>query len=165
MVHGFEGVNLSSRSTDGRSYGSPEWVFSVVKSITMAFKFENLLVWKLSVRLSGEIHELTATFPADERYVLSSQIRRAADSIALNIAEGSTGQTDREFARFLGIAVRSGIEVICCLHPGRERHIIPEKSFSDLYQKTTTVIKMVQALRKKIYPPTPETRTSRRRAE
>ena len=45
-------------------------------------------------------------------YVLTSQIKRAADSIALNIAEGSTGQSNPEFAKFLGYAIRSGIEVV-----------------------------------------------------
>ncbi len=76
----------------------------------MAFKFEKLKVWQKSLDLSGEIHELTLSFPKEELYVLTSQIKRATDSIALNIAEGSTGQSNKEFNRFLGIALRSGIE-------------------------------------------------------
>jgi four helix bundle protein len=55
---------------------------------------------------------------------LSPQIRRAADSIALNIAEGSTGQSNAEFKRFLGISLRSAIEVIACLHLGKKRNVI-----------------------------------------
>jgi len=56
----------------------------------MAFKFERLIVWQKALELSARIHDLTRTFPKDELYVLTSQIKRAADSIALNIAEGST---------------------------------------------------------------------------
>jgi four helix bundle protein len=49
----------------------------------MAFKFENLKVWQSAVELSGQISELTDTFPKKELYVLTSQIQRASDSIAL----------------------------------------------------------------------------------
>jgi four helix bundle protein len=56
----------------------------------MAFKFEGLRVWEKAVDLSGEVSELVKTFPRDELYVLTSQIKRACDSISLNIAEGST---------------------------------------------------------------------------
>lgn len=83
----------------------------------MAFKFENLKVWQRAIDLSGEIYELTESFPKKELYVLTSQIQRASDSIALNIAEGSTGQTNPEFKRFLAIALRSAIEVVCLFTP------------------------------------------------
>lgn len=55
----------------------------------MAFKFENLIVWQKAVDFTTSIHELTKRFPKDELYVLTTQIKKAADSIALNIAEGS----------------------------------------------------------------------------
>jgi four helix bundle protein len=113
----------------------------------MAFKFENLKVWQRAVDLSGDIDELTRGFPKEELYVLTSQIKRASDSIALNIAEGSTGQTDKEFNRFLGIALRSGIEVVTCLYIGRRRKIITNDDFSRFYSELTELIKMIQALR------------------
>tara|TARA_R110000796_G_scaffold77584_1_gene173079 strand:+ start:16861 stop:17220 length:360 start_codon:yes stop_codon:yes gene_type:complete len=113
----------------------------------MAFKFENLKVWQRAIELSGLIHELTLSFPKDELYVLSSQIKRAADSVSLNIAEGSTGQTDKEFNRFLGFALRSGIEVISCLYVGRRRGIVSQEQFKMLYDELTEIIKMIQALR------------------
>lgn len=87
----------------------------------MAFKFENLRVWDLAIELTLEINELVKTFPVEERYVLAQQMQRAADSVALNIAEGSTGQSNAEFKRFLGFSVRSGIEVVSCLYIGRKR--------------------------------------------
>ena len=113
----------------------------------MAFKFENLKVWQKSVDLSVHVHELTRTFPKEELYVLTSQIKRAADSVFLNIAEGSTGQSDKEFNRFLGIALRSGIEVIGCLYLGRKRNLISGEAFEKFYLEITEIIKMVQALR------------------
>lgn len=80
----------------------------------MAFKFEDLRVWDLSINLSAEVSELVKIFPQEERFVLSSQMQRAADSVALNIAEGSTGQSNAEFKKFLGYAIRSTIEVVSC---------------------------------------------------
>ncbi len=85
----------------------------------MAFKFEKLKVWQKALDLTDEIDKLTKTFPKDEVYSLNSQIKRAADSISLNIAEGSTGQSNAEFTRFLRYALRSNIEVVACLHIGK----------------------------------------------
>lgn len=116
----------------------------------MAFKFEKLKVWEKAVDLPGEVSDLVKTFPKEERYVLSSQIQRSADSISLNIAEGSTGQTDAEFKRFLGIAIRSGIEVVGCLYLGKKRNLIDVNQFDHFYQLLTDLIKGIQALRNSI---------------
>ncbi len=116
----------------------------------MAFKFEKLKVWEKAVDLSGEVSDLVKTFPKEERYVLSSQIQRAADSISLNIAEGSTGQTDAEFKRFLGIAIRSGTEVVGCLYLGKKRNLIDVDLFNHFYELLTDLIKGIQALRNSI---------------
>lgn len=66
----------------------------------MPFKFEKLLVWQKAVELSATVHEIAKKFPREEIYILSAQIKRAADSVSLNIAEGSTGQSTAEFKRF-----------------------------------------------------------------
>ncbi len=66
----------------------------------MAFKFEKLEVWQLALELANNIHLLTRNFPKEEMFSLTSQIKRAADSVSLNIAEGSTGQSDAEQLRF-----------------------------------------------------------------
>ena len=81
----------------------------------MAFKFQNLKVWQKSMILANDIHYLALRFPKDEAYVLNPQIRRAANSITLNIAEGSTGQSNKEFVRFLRYSLRSTIETVGCL--------------------------------------------------
>lgn len=116
----------------------------------MAFKFEELRVWELSINLATEINRLVKTFPSEERFVLASQIQRAADSVALNIAEGSTGQSNAEFKKFLGYSNRSAIEVVCCLHLGRRRNIISDESFSNLYSSYEVLIVKIQALRNSI---------------
>ena len=113
----------------------------------MAFKFEKLKVWNKAIELSWHVHELTRTFPREELYVLTAQMKRAADSIALNIAEGSTGQSNREFKQFAGIAVRSAIEVVSCLYLGKRRSLIGEERFQFLYGELSVLIKMLQALR------------------
>lgn len=116
----------------------------------MAFKFEDLKVWQRAITFSGEVHELTRGFPKEEQYILTSQIKRAADSIALNIAEGSTGATNKQFSSFLGIAIRSGIEVVSCLYTGKERKLITEGDFRKYYNEVSVIIRMTQALRKSI---------------
>lgn len=113
----------------------------------MALNFENLRVWQKSLALSNKVDGLTKTFPKDELFILTSQIKRAADSVNLNIAEGSTGQSKAEFKRFLGIALRSAIEAISCLYIGRERNIIDQNNFDIFYKEYEELIISIQALR------------------
>lgn len=113
----------------------------------MAFKFENLKVWHLAADLSNQIDALTKSFPSEEKYSLSSQIKRAADSVALNIAEGCTGQSDPEFKRFLGIALRSAIEVVAALFLARGRNYISEESRRKFYTEYEILCKMITGLR------------------
>ncbi len=114
----------------------------------MTFKFEKLEVWQESIELGFQVHEVTKKFPKDELYILTPQIKRAVDSIALNIAEGSTGQTNPEFSKFLGYAIRSAIEVVSCMFIARKRKIINEQDFQKLYIKIEVLVKQIQALRR-----------------
>ena len=111
------------------------------------FKFENLNVWQKAIDFTAKIHVLTRKFPKEELYILTSQIKRASDSIALNIAEGSTGQSNKEFKQFIGYAIRSAIEVVSCLFIGRKREIINEKDFNIFYSDAEEIIKMLNGLR------------------
>lgn len=112
------------------------------------FKFEKLRVWEHALEFANEIHLMTRNFPKEELYILTSQIKRAADSVALNIAEGSTGQSNAQFSQFLGYSIRSGIEVVACLHLGRKRGIINEDTFEKLYKESHKLLRSIQALRK-----------------
>ena len=113
----------------------------------MSFKFEELKVWQRALDFTVKIHQLTQAFPKEELFVLTSQIKRGKDSVALNIAEGSTGQSNPEFQKFLGYAIRSAIEVVACLHIARKRNLITEDAFCSLYEELTIIVKMIQSLR------------------
>ncbi len=75
------------------------------------FEFENLVVYQKSLDFVKIVHRAVCRFPRDERYELSSQFRRAAMSICLNIAEGSGGST-AQFRHFIGIAYQSVCECV-----------------------------------------------------
>ncbi|HET9745951.1 MAG TPA: four helix bundle protein [Chitinophagaceae bacterium] len=113
----------------------------------MPFKFEKLIVWQQSLDLSDEVNQLTKLFPKDELYVLASQIKRAADSVSLNIAEGSTGQSNPEFSRFLSIALRSHIEVVGCIFLAQRRGYITHEKFDRIYKMCEEILVMINSLR------------------
>ncbi|RYU91520.1 four helix bundle protein [Mucilaginibacter terrigena] len=113
----------------------------------MAFRFEDLQVWQKALDLGEQINQLTKTFPKDEVYVLTSQIKRAADSVVLNIAEGSTGQSKAVFKLFLNYSLRSAIEVVSCLFIAKRRTYISEVSFQELYNEYEILVKMITSLR------------------
>jgi len=81
---------------------------------------------------------------------LTSQIKRAADSVSLNIAEGSTGQSNPEFKRFLGIALRSNIEVVGCIHLAKRRGFLKEQDFERVYKLCEELLVMINSLRNKL---------------
>lgn len=110
----------------------------------MAFKFEQLKIWQLAVDMSFEIHELTRSFPKEELFILTSQIKRAADSISLNIAEGSTGQSNGEQRKFLGYSQRSALEVVTCLYLGKRRSLVTEDQFKTHYNGLDKLVAMIQ---------------------
>ena len=99
----------------------------------MSFKFEKLNIWQRAMDLGEEINDLAYTFPKHELYNLSSQICRAADSVALNISEGSIVQSSPEFKRFLGYSIRSLAEVVSCLYKAKSRNYITSEIFDTQY--------------------------------
>lgn len=116
----------------------------------MSFKFEQLRVWQISFEFAEEINLTADGFPVKELYNLTAQLRRAADSIGLNIAEGSTGQSNNEQRRFLSYANRSTLEVAACILKAKARNYIHEDEFSSLYKKCESLSKMLQRFMQKI---------------
>ncbi len=114
------------------------------------FKFEKLIIWQKAMDFGEEINGLAHTFPQDEVYNLSSQIRRAVDSIALNIAEGSIGQSHPEFKKFMGYSIRSLAEVVTCLYKAKRRNYLTEKEFDNQYDHAYNLMNMMVAFQKKI---------------
>ncbi len=113
----------------------------------MAFKFEKLDIWKLAIDFAGDVHNLTRGFPREEIFSLTSQMKRAADSISLNIAEGSTGQSDHEQGRFLGYAQRSILEVVNCLYLAIRRKYIDQQQFDQFYLASEKLVIKIQAFK------------------
>ncbi|CAN5376527.1 four helix bundle protein [soil metagenome] len=116
----------------------------------MGFNFEKLNVWKLAVEFADEVHIMTRKFPKEEMYSLSSQVRRATDSISLNIAEGATGNSTAEFKRFLGFSSRSCAEVITCLYHAQKRKYIDDNEFKRHYDNVETIFRMINKLKNTI---------------
>lgn len=116
----------------------------------MAFKFESLRVWQDAMKLGEELNEIVIKFPKHEMFNLASQTMRAVDSIALNVSEGSTGQSNPENRKFVGYAIRSSCEVITCLHKAKFRKYITNEQFSALYNKTEVLFKMLNKYRNTI---------------
>src|SRR5688572_16449889 len=116
----------------------------------MPFKFEKLLVWQKAVDLSDIVNKVSKDFPKEEIYILTSQIKRAADSVSLNIAEGSTGQSNPEFRRFLRITLRSDMEVVGCIHLARRRGYIKDCDFERIYKLCEELLVMINALMNKL---------------
>jgi four helix bundle protein len=116
----------------------------------MDFKFEKLTIWQKSMDFGEYINTMANKFPKEEIFNLSSQIRRAVDSIALNISEGSIGQTNLEFKKFMGYSIRSLAEVITCLHKARRREYISEEEFLKQYEFAFNLMNMMVAFKDKI---------------
>ena len=116
----------------------------------MSFKFERLTIWQKSMDFGEDINDMTNNFPKKETYNLSSQTLRAVDSIALNIAEGSIGQTNPEFKRFMGYSIRSLAEVVTCLYKARRRNYISEELFQEHYKTSFDLMNMMIAFKNKI---------------
>ena len=116
-------------------------------------KFEKLEVWQLALDYIELVYAIAEQLPRDEDYNLKSQIRRAATSVALNIAEGPTGQTNAEQARFLGMALRSLIETVACQHLiSRHGYLAEPAQLREAYQQSETLARKLQAMRRAIVP-------------
>lgn len=104
----------------------------------MTFRFEKLEVWQLSRKFSSKVYRITSKFPREERFSLVDQLRRAAVSIALNIAEGSDKKSDKEFVRFLRTSIGSVEEVVTGLYIALDLKYINQREFDDLYIRKQT---------------------------
>ncbi len=114
------------------------------------FKFEKLIIWQKAMDFGETINKIALSFPDREKFNLSSQICRASDSIALNISEGSIGQSNPEQRRFIGYSIRSLAEVVTCLFKAKRRLYIKETKFTELYNESHHLMNMMVAFKKNI---------------
>lgn len=111
--------------------------------------YEGLEVWQLSIQLAKAVYQTTKTFPKEEQYGLTNQMRRAAVSIASNIAEGST-RTKIDFARFISIAIGSNCELKTQLIIAKETEYLQAQTFTDLASASDRIGKMLKGLQRSL---------------
>lgn len=112
---------------------------------------KNLKVWKLSMNLCREIYKACQELPSDEKYGLTSQMKRAAISIPSNIAEGAARSSKKEFAQFLSIAQGSLAELdtqleLCCNY----LELIENEKYSGIFDDLEKISKMITGLKKSL---------------
>ena len=113
------------------------------------FKFEDLNVYSKAMEFGEVVNLLTKKFPKEERFELTSQFKRAADSIALNISEGSAG-TDKQFHNYLGNAWHSAHECVSCSSKANMRAYITDNEDENNRKLITELSKMITTLRSRI---------------
>ncbi len=96
------------------------------------YPFEKLEVWRLALALVGNVYDLCRQLPRSETYALGDQLRRASVSVALNIAEGRAGDTDAEFRRYLGISLKSLVEVVACIKVAQSLRLVAAREAARL---------------------------------
>ncbi len=112
----------------------------------MSYRFENLEVWKLSRIFANTIYSVTKKFPKEEIFAMTNQIRRAALSVTLNIAEGSDRKSDVEFIRFLRIAYGSLQEVVATSYVALDQNYLTQEQFTGIYESSHVLGRKLNAL-------------------
>jgi four helix bundle protein len=112
--------------------------------------FRTLAVWQKSHELALAIYKETKSFPKDELFGLTSQIRRASSSVSANIAEGCGRSTDADFSRFLQIAFGSVSELDCHLLLARDLDLLNTTAYESIYARVLEIRRMLSALIRKI---------------
>ena len=126
----------------------------------MAYKFQQLKVNQLALDYVDKVYVLSRGLPVMERFNLQNQLERAATSIVLNIAEGSTGQSDAEQKRFLGLALRSYLETVACFDIIERQDYLTNDSLVQVREKGHELFIKLQAFRKALRPPVSGPRSS-----
>jgi four helix bundle protein len=110
-------------------------------------QFKELLIWKKSRLFCSKIYSITSIFPNEEKFGITNQLRRASVSIPSNIAEGSSRNSNKDFARFLEIAIGSAYEVETQLLISSDLGFINEESTIELTKMLEEIIKMTSRFR------------------
>lgn len=112
--------------------------------------FRDLQVWQKAHQLTLAVYRRTATFPPDERYGLTTQLRRASASIAANLAEGCGRNGDAELARYCSIAMGSASELEYHLLLAHDLKLLKATDYTELAHHTTEVKRMLTGLIQKL---------------
>src|SRR3954462_12520143 len=114
--------------------------------------YEDLQVWRKAHDLTLEIYKNTRSFPSDERFGLTSQIRRSCSSIGANLAEACGRRSDAEMARFVQVAMGSAAELSYHLRLARDLELLSKASFDSLRFELTEIMRILSSLSQKLKP-------------
>ncbi len=112
--------------------------------------YKDLLVWQKAIDISVEVYKLTMNFPSSEIYGLTNQIRRASNSVSLNIAEGFGRNSTKSFINFLNIASASLNELESGLYLSEQLNFIKNSELENVYGLITEESKMLSSLISKL---------------
>ena len=115
----------------------------------MAFRFEELEIWKLAINYAKRCYDVTNHFPKHENFALADQLRRAALSISNNIAEGSNG-SNSNFQKYINIAIGSALETVNILHFATEVGYINYDLKQELYEEVEKLIRKMRSFIKSL---------------
>jgi four helix bundle protein len=107
-------------------------------------------MWQHSISFTTDIYKLTSSFPKHEIYGITNQLRRAGNSIVLNIAEGSGRTTDKEFSRFIDYSIGSALECVSAFHICRNLEYIDAETFDVFYKKAEIICKKLYAFKRRL---------------
>ena len=113
-------------------------------------KFEDIIAWQEARTLTNTVYQLTNSGPLAKDFGLRDQLQRAAVSAMTNIAEGFDCESKIEFARFLGIARRSAVEVQSLLYTALDIGYINEQTFKTEYQQAEKTKALIGGLKKSL---------------
>ena len=116
----------------------------------MADSFRDLIAWQKAMALVTDIYRVTESFPSREIYGLTNQLRRAAVSVASNIAEGKGRVSKKEFAQFLANARGSLCEVQTQLEIGKNLGYLAAETFADLDEQAREAGRIINGLMRKL---------------
>ena len=114
----------------------------------MAFRFESLDIFHEAIDFSAFVYSMVKKFPTDERFDLTSQARRAANSVVLNIAEGSGRGTKRDFSRFLDLALGSTFETVACFFVAEKQGYISDSELDQIKEHAELLGKRINAFKR-----------------
>ena len=114
------------------------------------YSFEKLKVWQNTRKLTNKVYLITRDFPADEKFGLVSQMRRAAISISSNIAEGSSRKTAKDQAHFYNMAYSSGLELLSQIILSLDLKFINKSTYEILRETIEQITNQINSLVKSI---------------
>ncbi len=114
------------------------------------FRFEKFDVWQKAIAWADLVYRVTQSFPTDERFGLTNQMRRAAVSVSSNIAEGCSRTSDRDFARFVEVSYGSLLEVVSQCHIAKNQNFLAPDDFELIVAEAEQLARMLSALKSRL---------------